>query len=139
MRIEFRRRVPGELNFEAWFAGVGVAAAGVAALWLWSRIPTPKCVFHGVTGIPCMTCGSTRATRLLLERDFMGAFLLNPLVTLSLLLIAAFVVYAAIVSLLGLPRLRVTGCRKWEANILRIGAVCFLLVNWVYLIRAGLI
>jgi len=139
MRVEFRRLAPGELNLEAWFGGVGVAAAGVAALWLKSGIPTPKCLFHLVTGIPCLTCGSTRATRALLSGDLLTALSLNPLVTVALFAIAAFVLYALIVSVFNLPRLRVSGCSQIEANVIRVAVAVFLVGNWVYLIRAGAI
>jgi hypothetical protein len=38
-----------------------------------------KCPFFALTGIPCPTCGITRATRLALHGDFAGATRMHPL------------------------------------------------------------
>jgi hypothetical protein len=37
------------------------------------------CYFKTVFGIPCPTCGSTRAVLTLLRGDFVGSLLLNPI------------------------------------------------------------
>lgn len=37
------------------------------------------CMFKNVTGIPCPSCGSTRAVALLLHAQFKAAFLMNPI------------------------------------------------------------
>ena len=46
------------------------------------------CSFRMLTGVPCPSCGSTRGVLLLLEGDPIGAFLMNPLVMVTLSLLA---------------------------------------------------
>jgi uncharacterized protein DUF2752 len=38
-----------------------------------------RCAFHQVTGLPCPTCGMTRAMRLALHGDFRAATQMHPL------------------------------------------------------------
>jgi hypothetical protein len=50
---------------------------GFGAL-LVAGLPWP-CPFLAITGLPCPTCGITRAARLALHGDFAGAFRMHPL------------------------------------------------------------
>ena len=58
-------------------AGVLLASnyAGAIAAWL------PACPFRRWTGLPCLTCGGTRAVLALCRGDLLGALAFNPLVT----------------------------------------------------------
>lgn len=53
------------------------------------------CVFKGVTGIPCPSCGTTRSVLLLMQGDIAAALWTNPLGALALLLLAAIPVWIA--------------------------------------------
>lgn len=64
-----------------WFIGVG--AAYVLGRASGREIPT--CMFKRMTGWPCATCGGTRTAGLLAEGDLLGAFAMNPLVALFLI------------------------------------------------------
>ena len=44
----------------------------------------PQCIFHRLTGLQCMGCGSQRMIHSLLHGDFAGALKANAFVTLSL-------------------------------------------------------
>lgn len=44
----------------------------------------PRCVFHQITGLQCMGCGSQRMLHALLHGDIAGAFKANALFTCSL-------------------------------------------------------
>lgn len=46
------------------------------------------CVFHSLTGLYCPGCGSARAVYLLLHGDISGAVRMNPIIPVSLPLIA---------------------------------------------------
>jgi hypothetical protein len=46
------------------------------ALWYLGKLP---CIFRAVTGIPCVTCGLTRAWLCALRLDLRGAFLQYPM------------------------------------------------------------
>lgn len=48
----------------------------------------PQCVFHRVTGLQCVGCGSQRMLHALLHGDIAGAFRANAFVMLSLPAIA---------------------------------------------------
>ncbi len=44
----------------------------------------PKCPFYAVTGYKCPGCGSQRAVHALLNLDFPGAFMANPLLVIAI-------------------------------------------------------
>ena len=117
------------------FGGIGVLAA--AAVWLLrlDRIPLTLCVFKGLTGLPCPTCGSTRALGRLFALDFAGALAMNPFTTLVAVLIAGW----AVADLALLPRRRALKLEvpKAFAFALRVAALVLFLANWVYLIAVG--
>jgi len=117
------------------FGGIGVAAA--AAVWALGldRIPLTFCVFKGLTGLPCPTCGTTRTLGRLFVLDFAGALAQNPFTTLVAVLVAAW----ALADLVLLPRRRSLSVRvsKRLAFALRVSALLLFLANWVYLVAAG--
>jgi len=73
------RRADRQLAW-VWFA-VAVAAPLLAWAWVGVGLGTPGCAFHRLTGIPCPTCGSSRAVVAALHGHLVEAFLWNPLVT----------------------------------------------------------
>ena len=48
------------------------------ALWLAARLPTPQCVFHTLTGLPCVTCGATRSAFQFLHGHFVASLFSIP-------------------------------------------------------------
>ena len=77
MRLESRSRRPGDVL--RWLACLG-ALLLIGACWAalhGSGISV--CVFHRLTGLPCLTCGSTRALAALAAGDVAGAFRQQPL------------------------------------------------------------
>ena len=117
------------------FGGIGLLAAAAVSLLRLDRIPLTLCVFKGLTGLPCPTCGSTRALGRLFALDFEGAVAMNPLTTLVAVLVAAW----ALLDLVLLPRRRAVALEvgKPLAFALRVGALVLFLANWIYLIAAG--
>ena len=117
------------------FGAIGLAAAVAIRVLHLDRIPWTLCVFKGLFGLPCPTCGSTRALGRLSALDFAGALAMNPFTTLAAVVVAAW----ALADLALLPRgqaLSVEASRP-VAFALRVGALVLFLANWVYLLAAG--
>ena len=65
-----------------------VAAVGAVALIPFSRpflLALPRCPLRSLAGLPCPTCGATRAAEAMLGGHVLDAVLYNPLVTLAAL------------------------------------------------------
>ena len=117
------------------FLAIVVAGAAAVAVLHLDRLPIVFCVFRAATGIPCMTCGATRAAGLLATGDVAGAFAMNPLATLA----AFALVPWGLADLALLPRGRALSLElappaAWAVRGLAIAAV---MGNWAYLIAAG--
>jgi hypothetical protein len=116
-----------------WLTVSGALLAG-GAVWLALGLGWPQCPFLAVTGFPCLTCGATRATIAFLRGDFAMALSWNPLAFLALCGVAVFDIYAAVVLLGRVPRLRIVDWTSTEKSLLRIAVVCALALNWIYLL-----
>jgi hypothetical protein len=125
---------------------VGAPDRAIAALWAaaaagafalrplldWAPLLLPRCLWHAATGIPCPTCGTTRAAQALLHGDPWTALAWNPLTGAAG---CAFLLGGAIVPLWVLLNAPVPVLES--APRLRIAAVAVLLANWAYLVWAG--
>ena len=131
MRLTAERGFPTGLVL----AAGGLAACLAVGFLHLERLPVTLCTLKRVTGIPCPTCGSTRAFARLFHRDLMGAFLQNPLAALA----ALIVVLWGLSDLVLLARGRALGLElaPAEGRLLRIAALAAFLSNWVYVIAAG--
>jgi len=115
--------------------GVAVLAAGTLTLLHLDRLPFAICAFKALTGLPCPTCGSTRAAAQLAHLDVAGGFAMNPL----------FVTAAGVLTAWGLADLLLMGRQRALAlevappieRALRAAAVAAILANWAYLIATG--
>lgn len=81
-------------------AAAAAAVVAVAFLAVWAigeRAPTwyPPCPFHALTGLQCPGCGSSRALHLLVHGEWRHALGFNPLLVLSLPLLAIWGAHAA--------------------------------------------
>lgn len=92
----------------------------------------PACAFHALAGVPCPTCGGTRALLALARWDAAGAFAWNPLVTLAALAFVAGGLVALGRALYGRGVPDVAP-RPW----LRAAAAAALAANWAFVIVAG--
>ncbi|MBI5198565.1 MAG: DUF2752 domain-containing protein [Nitrospirae bacterium] len=95
------------------------------------------CPLKTVSGIPCPTCGSTRAIIHLAHFDLMGAFAMNPLISSSLIAGTIFLLYSLASYLLTPLRLDVKFSLR-EKLILRLGIGLAIFLNWIYLIISGI-
>ena len=113
-----------------WLAAA-VSAIVLRPLWLAAAPHLHECVFRSLTGIPCPSCGTTRAATAFLQGDLMTAFINNPLAALAGLL---FVAGAPIAVIWTTARWSVPSLSNPLPLWVRIGAVCLIAANWIYLI-----
>jgi Protein of unknown function (DUF2752) len=130
------RPAPREIDQELLWLLVSLGAFLGLAAWLTARLPTPQCAFHALTGLPCVTCGSTRAAWQFLHGHFAASFHFNPLAFLAYCGIVVFDLYAATVLLARAPRFRLRNFSRAERTVVRVVVVALLAANWVYLLVA---
>lgn len=115
-----------------WLAAAASALA-LRSLWLAAAPILRPCVFRAITGIPCPTCGTTRAATAFLDGDLISAFAANPLAAAAGLL---FVVGAPLAALWSIARWPVPVLPTPIPGWMRIGAVALIAGNWLYVIVA---
>jgi hypothetical protein len=135
--LEWRPLGPGETDHERVWLLVGLGAAATAALALYGLgLPPVVCPLRAATGMPCPTCGGTRAVAALLAGHPAAALAWNPLLTGAAGAWAVFAIYAAWVILTGRPRLRVRLAAR-DLVAARIAAAGITLAGWAYLVAVG--
>ncbi len=125
---------PGETDHELIWLSVSVASLGLAATWLALGLPWPRCLFHDLTGRPCLTCGMTRSAIQFFHGHFLAALKWNPLVFAVLCGMTAFDLYAFFALVTRAPRLRIIFWTASEKKFARIIVITALALNWVYLL-----
>ncbi len=134
MRFSVRRLAPGELDHELIWLSASVVSIGLAAAWLTIGLPWPRCVFHDLTRLPCVTCGMTRCGIQFLQGHFLAAFEWNPLVFAALCALIVFDVYALATLLVRVPRLRIHSLNDRAKRFLRVSVISAVTLNWIYLL-----
>lgn len=109
------------------FAAWALAWNGVTTLL---GVDAPSCTLRRATGLPCATCGGTRAALRLLHGDLLGALQLNPLATLISVGVPAWLILAWIRR--GTPLIRWTRARWLWATLALVVVVA---ANWIYVAR----
>jgi hypothetical protein len=117
------------------FGATGVLATLAVGLLHLDRLPVAFCYLKVFTGLPCPTCGSTRALGRLFALDLGGAVAMNPLATLGAALIALWA--AADLALLPRGRALVLEVSPRAGVVLRAAAIAAVALNWIYLLAAG--
>ena len=107
------------------------SAVGLKPLWLALAPHLRPCVFHSLTGIPCPTCGTTRAATAFLHGDLLAAAAANPLAAIGGFL---FVVGAPLAALWAVARWPVPLVPMPLPTWTRIGALALIVANWLYVI-----
>ncbi len=119
----------------AFFGAIGLVAGAAVRLLHLDRIPFSLCLFKAFTGLPCPTCGTTRALGRLFALDFAGAVRMNPFTTLLAVVVAAWAL--ADLALLSRRQALEVEVSPRVGFALRVGALVLFLANWVYLVAAG--
>ena len=139
MTYEWRHLHARELDQERLWVSVALACVFLLALGQVSaqfEIPVPLCPLKHITGIPCPSCGGTRALRALGHGALLAALRWNPLVTLAALATLPFLVYAALVTLFRWPRIRLS-LAPADQRLLRVAAWIAIFANWAFLLADG--
>jgi len=135
--LVWRRLAPLEIDHEALWLMVGAASLCLLGAALATPgIQLPRCAFKTITGLPCPTCGVTRTVIALSRGDVDRALLMNPLAAVACGIGLLYLLYAAAVLALRLPRLRPT-VSPVGARRIRIGTVAAIATNWIWLIATG--
>jgi uncharacterized membrane protein len=136
MNVTIEQRQSGKIPLGA-FAMLPLFALPLG-VWMvqqeWANLGT--CALKMVMGIPCLTCGATRATVRLFSGDLMGALSFQPMIVVVYFLLAIW----GLVSF-GLfvrdKRARIklgkVGDRVFKGSL-----IVLPILNWVYLIVVGI-
>ena len=133
MRLRVLRVGKDQIDHELLWLSVSLVSFSIAAAWLAIGLPWPRCVFHELTGLPCVTCGMTRCAIQFFHGHFLAALKWNPLVFAMLCGVAAYDLYAFASLATGAPRLRIA-FREAERRYLRVIVISLLALNWIYLL-----
>ena len=134
MRLRIRSLAPGEIDHELIWLSVSVASLGLAAAWLTIGLPWPRCMFHEITSLPCVTCGMTRCGIQFFHAHFLAALKWNPLVFTALCGLTAFDLYAFATLATRGPRLRICLYKRTARTFVRGAVISALALNWTYLL-----
>jgi hypothetical protein len=134
MQVSRRHLSPNEIDHELIWLTVSLGSLGVAALWFSLGLAWPRCVFHELTGLPCVTCGMTRSGVEFFHGRFLAALKWNPLVFAFLCGVTAFNVYAFAVVTTRASRFRIVFRGQAEKQYARGIVIAALALNWVYLL-----
>jgi len=133
MQVIFKKRTAGQVEFGIIYGGIVLLALLAARLGHIASM-APSCAFEGLLGVPCPTCGSTRAVVHLSHGEVASAFAMNPAVTLVIVFAVLFLFYSLIALMFDFRRIGFIMTER-EKNTVRIAAVLLLLAQWGWLIR----
>ena len=125
----------GRLPLGAVFGTIGALGATAVGLLGLDRLPFTVCLFKAFTGLPCPTCGSTRAVGRLVHLDVAGAIAMNPLATLGVVVLAIWAV--ADFGLLARGRALDVEVGSPLSRLVRVLAIAAVAANWLYLLASG--
>ena len=123
------------LPLGAIFLGLGTAAALAVAVLHLDRLPMLVCLFRAATGLPCLTCGATRALGELAGGNVPGAFAMNPLATLGAFALLPWGI--GDLALMTRGRALSVEVAPPASRALRVLAALAIIANWAYLVVAG--
>src|SRR3954447_9608833 len=129
MEFVWRPLAPREFDPELVWLCISLGGLAAAAVWMALGLTWPICIFHALTGHPCLTCGATRSAVAFFHGDLPSALTWNPLMFVAYVGIALFDVYAFVVVVLRRPRLRVTGLSVVQKNCARWGLLAAMAAN----------
>lgn len=134
MQIARHSLAPGDIDHELIWLSSSVVSFGLVVSWFALGLPWPVCMFHQLTGLPCVTCGMTRCGIQFFHGHFLAAFRWNPFVFAVLCGVIAFDIYALTTLIARAPRLRINISTRRAKKFLRVSFISALALNWTYLL-----
>jgi hypothetical protein len=110
------------------------AALVLRPFWLAVAPLVPPCPFRLLTGVPCLTCGTTRAAVAFLDARPLDALAANPLAAIAG---AAFTLGGLAAPLWTASRLPVPDLGAPLARSTKVAIVAALLANWAWVIATA--
>jgi hypothetical protein len=98
-------------------------------------LPHNQCLFHDITGYPCLSCGISRAADALFDGDILGMIYYNPLAVLFCAGLFFFSLFKLIEFIFNF-RVFISANNK-VALVVRIGVITSIIANWAFLIVTG--
>jgi hypothetical protein len=126
---------PGATPLGAIFLVCGIVIAAAVGLLHLDRLPVTLCAFKVATGLPCLSCGTTRAFARLFTLDVRGAVAMNPLAAAVALAVVPWGLADLVLAARG--RALALEISPGLAPAVRVAAVATVALNWAYLIAAG--
>jgi hypothetical protein len=127
---------PARRRSKAWHAAVSAAALGAAALANPVRpLPFDVCLFKHLTGLPCQTCGLTRAVCFAVRGEWAQSVAYHPAGPLVAVSLGVLAVWAATESYRGQPIAE--GLRRRAGAMLLTAGAGLSLVTWVVRLVSG--
>jgi len=137
MQIQVVSRKKGELNLSLIYLIITLILAGSAyGLFRLHTVPILLCPFKEMTGYPCPTCGSTRLVLSLFGMNLSEAFLCNPGMFLSGVAAVFWFGYGVVSQVKG--KKVCMSLSKREGFWLRMALLVGFMINWLYLVIAGI-
>jgi hypothetical protein len=136
MRCTTRRREPKEFPVGAAILGGLFFMPLTAALVERNLVALGSCGVKEVLGVPCLTCGSTRATLELMSGHVLDALSLQPLMISLYLVLGAWGTTSFCAFLAG-RSIDLTWTVQ-ESRWLKVSLVFVPLINWWYLLEMGI-
>ena len=132
MRLFLKKRTKGQIEFGILYGSIAIFALCVSRF-----IPDlnliPSCVFKNCTGLPCPTCGSSRAIVHLAHGDILSSIAMNPLTALCLAAAVSYFLFSLTTLVFDTRRMSLK-LEENEKSVVRAGEVLLILVNWAYLV-----
>jgi len=116
------------------WSAAAISSVFLGPVWIAVAPYLGSCTFRNLTGIPCPSCGITRAALALLDFDIGSAFAVNPLGTF---VAVAFIIGGGLALIWVLFRgpiltFELSWSRWWTGAVVGI-----VLINWMYLIQTN--
>lgn len=131
------RWTPGRRRFGIGevYLGIGLAAIAAARFFPFETLGGAfRCPLYGLTGVPCFTCGFTRAFVRTAHLHLSGAFEVSPLGMAVFLFVVAYCVYDLLRLAFDWPWPKLVDVSRFERWTIRFALLFALLGNWAYLL-----